>query len=351
MPSDTRADRPRGPAEVRPGADERRSGPDERLAGADERRLGPGGPVVSRMGLGLAALGRPAYITGGRAGDLPDRSVAGLRARTFAVLDAAYAAGIRYVDAARSYGRAEEFLAGWLAAPGHPGLVAGSKWGYRYTGDWRLDAAAHEVKEHSLAAFTAQLAQTRALLGDRLALYQVHSLTPDSSLLGDRELLAALGDLRDRGVLLGVSTSGPHQADVLRRALAASAGGRPLFGAAQVTWNVLEPSVGAAAAEAAAAGWAVLVKEALANGRLAPGAPGARPLSALAADRGVGEDAIALAAALANPWATVVLSGAVSTAQLHANLAALTVGDVAVPPGLAEPPGRYWATRAARPWQ
>jgi len=88
----------------------------DRAPGPDERRLGPGGPLVSRMGLGLAALGRPAYITGGRAGDLPDRSVAGLRARTFAVLDAAYAAGIRYADAARSYGRAEEFLAGWLAA-------------------------------------------------------------------------------------------------------------------------------------------------------------------------------------------------------------------------------------------
>ena len=342
MPSDASADR-RPP--------ERAPGLPERVPHPPQRTLGPGGPVVSRMGLGLAALGRPAYITGGRAADLPDRSVAALRARTFAVLDAAYAAGIRYADAARSYGRAEEFLAGWLAAPGHPGLIAGSKWGYRYTGDWRLDAAQHEVKEHSLAAFTAQLAETRALLGDRLALYQVHSLTPDSPLLGDRYLLAALGDLRDHGVLLGVTTSGPHQADVLRRAMEASAGGRPLFTAAQVTWNVLEPSVGAAAAQAAAAGWSVLVKEALANGRLTPGAPAARPLAALAAERGVTEDAIALAAALANPWATVVLSGAVSVGQLHANLAALTVGDVVPPPGLAEPPGRYWATRAARPWQ
>ena len=86
-------------------------------------------------------------------------------------------------------------------------------------------------------------------------------------------------------------------------------------------------------------------------GLAAPGAPAARPLAALAADRGVGEDAIALAAALANPWATVVLSGAVSVRQLHANLAALAIGDVAAPPGLAERPGTYWATRAARPWQ
>jgi aryl-alcohol dehydrogenase-like predicted oxidoreductase len=37
-----------------------------------------------------------------------------MRTLTATVLDAAYAGGIRYVDAARSYGRAEEFLADWL---------------------------------------------------------------------------------------------------------------------------------------------------------------------------------------------------------------------------------------------
>ena len=314
--------------------------------------LGPGGPAVSRVGLGLAALGRPAYITGGRGRDLPDRDVDALRARTFAVLDAAYAAGVRYVDAARSYGRAEEFLAGWLARPGHPGVVAGSKWGYRYTGGWRLDAGQHEVKEHSLAMFRAQLAESTELLGGWLALYQVHSLTTESGLFGDAGLLAALGELRDSGVLVGLTTSGPRQAEALRRALEVRAGGRPLFAAAQVTWNLLEPSVAPAAAEAAAGGWPVLVKEALANGRLAPGEADAGRLAALAAERGVGTDAIALAAALANPWATIVLSGAVTPGQLRANLAALTVGSL--PPDLAdlaEPPGAYWATRAARPWR
>ena len=189
--------------------------------------LGPGGPVVSRIGLGLAALGRPAYITAGRADDLPDRSVAGLRARTFAMLDAAYAAGIRYADAARSYGRAEEFLGGWLAERRHPDLIAGSKWGYRYTGGWRLDAEQQEVKEHSLAMFTAQLAETRALLGDRLALYQVHSLTVDSPLFTDPPLLAALARLRAEGVIIGMSAS------------AASSGGSPNNGESTVsecTW-------------------------------------------------------------------------------------------------------------------
>jgi aryl-alcohol dehydrogenase-like predicted oxidoreductase len=319
-------------------------------------RLGASGPVVSRIGLGLAALGRPAYITSGRDADLPDRSVAGLRVRTLEVLDAAYAAGIRYFDAARSYGRAEEFLAGWLATRLHGDAVAGSKWGYRYTGDWQLEAKVHEVKEHSLAMFTRQLGETRALLGDRLALYQVHSLTEDSPLLGDHALLAAMAELRDQGVLLGLSTSGPRQAETVRRALGVTAGGAPLFAAVQVTWNLLEPSVGAAAAEAAQAGLAVLVKEPVANGRLVPGGDAAvpdSPLARFAARAGATPDAVAIAAALAQPWATVVLSGAVSAAQLESNLAALRLAispGIAAELGLAEPAAAYWSARAARPW-
>ena len=319
--------------------------------GAPHRAARPTG--CPRIGLGLAALGRPAYITSGRKNDLPDRSVAGLRARTFAMLDAAYEAGIRYFDAARSYGRAEEFLGGWLAERDHADAVIGSKWGYRYTGGWRLDVKPQEVKEHSLAMFTAQLAQTRALLGDRLALYQVHSLTPESGLLDDPALLAALARLRDDGVIIGLTTSGPFQADTLRRALGVTVGGRPLFSAAQVTWNLLEPSVAPAAAQAAAAGWTILIKEALANGRLAPGGDPAGPparLGALAASRNVSVDEIAIAAALARPWAGVVLSGAVTPGQLQSNLAALAVTDLPQL-DLAEPPGAYWAERAARPWQ
>jgi aryl-alcohol dehydrogenase-like predicted oxidoreductase len=272
------------------------------------------------------------------------------------MLDTAYESGIRYFDAARSYGRAEEFLGGWLAARGYADAVCGSKWGYRYTGDWRLDADQQEVKEHSLAMVTAQLAQTRAALGDRLALYQVHSLTPESGLLNDRELLAALARLRAEGVLIGLTTSGPDQGDALRRAMQTTVDGQPLFTVAQVTWNLLEPSVAPAAAQAAAAGWTILVKEALANGRLAPGSGAASPpappapLAALAAARNVTADAIAIAAALANPWASVVLSGAVTPGQLQTNLTALAVGDVPEL-DLAEPPSAYWASRAARPWQ
>jgi aryl-alcohol dehydrogenase-like predicted oxidoreductase len=198
--------------------------------------------------------------------------------------------------------------------------------------------------------FTAQLAESRANLGDRLALYQVHSVTPDSPLFTDTPLLTALARLRAEGVIIGLTTSGPGQADTIRRALHLTVDGQQLVTAVQVTWNLLEPSAGLAAAEATSAGWAVLVKEAVANGRLTPAGEPPPEVTALAAAHGVTEDAIALAAALANPWASVVLSGAVTPAQLDQNLAALTVGPL---PGLglAEVPSAYWAARSARPWR
>jgi aryl-alcohol dehydrogenase-like predicted oxidoreductase len=61
-------------------------------------------------------------------------------------------------------------------------------------------------------------------------------------------------------------------------------------------------------------------------------------------------DAIAIAAALANPWATV-LSGAVTGEQLAANLAALTITDLDDRDlDMAEPAGAYWSARSHRPW-
>ncbi|MCT2583607.1 aldo/keto reductase [Actinophytocola gossypii] len=301
---------------------------------------------LQRTGLGLAALGRPAYINVGR-GELPaDRSVEAMRAATWAVLDDAYAAGVRWVDVARSYGRAEEFLAGWLDARTPADVTVSSKWGYAYVGDWRVDAPVHEVKEHSLARFTAQWAESRALLGERLALYQVHSLTPDSPLFDDLPLQDALAALPVR---VGFSTSGPRQADTVRRALALERHGRPVFTAVQSTWNVLEPSVGDALLEARSSGAHVLVKEALANGRLAVDPPA--PLAAVAERDDVGPDAVALAAALTRPWVDTVLLGPAGPGQLRSNLAALRVPDpTADLAGLVLAPEAYWADRAALSW-
>jgi aryl-alcohol dehydrogenase-like predicted oxidoreductase len=308
---------------------------------------------LPRLGFGLAAVGRPAYINLGRAADLPaDRTVEAMRDRAWAMLDAAYDAGVRYFDAARSYGRAEEFLAGWLERrPDVTDAVVGSKWGYTYTADWRPDADVHEVKDHGVATYDRQVAESRGLLGGRLDLYQIHSVTPDSPALTDRALHDRLADLAAEGVAVGFSTSGPAQAAAIRAALDITVDGLPLFTSVQSTYNVLEPSAGGALAEAHDAGCVVIVKEGMANGRLA-----AHPLlDSIAAEVGASADAVALAAVLRQPWVDVVLSGAATVGHLASNLTApavgLTSGQAARLAAAAESASAYWRRRGSLPWR
>jgi aryl-alcohol dehydrogenase-like predicted oxidoreductase len=303
------------------------------------RPLGSTGLRVTPIGLGLAAVGRPGYITLDREKDLgSDRSVTALEHRAHDVLSAAYDAGIRYFDAARSYGFAERFLASWLHQRALPtsAVTVGSKWGYTYVGDWQVDARVHEVKDHSLAALQRQTEESRALLGEYLDLYQIHSATLESGVLENRDVLEALARLRADGLVIGLSVSGPRQADVIRRALTVQVDGVNPFQTVQATWNVLEPSAGAALAEAHAAGWGVIIKEALANGRLAS------------------QDRLAMAAALANPWVDVVLSGAVTVEQLRSNAMAATMqlspNQLAELAKRAEPADQYWKERGQLAW-
>jgi aryl-alcohol dehydrogenase-like predicted oxidoreductase len=321
-----------------------------------ERQLGSTGLAVTRIGLGLAALGRPAYINLGRVEDLgPDRSVEALERRCHAVLDSAHAAGIRYVDAARSYGLAERFLASWLDARGVPAgaFTIGSKWGYSYTGAWRLDASAHEIKDPSLDALRRQIVESRALLGDRLQLYQVHSATLESGVLDDKHVLVELARLRSEGLVVGLSVSGPRQGETIDRALELRVDGVNLFQCVQATWNLLETSAAPALDRAHAHGCGVIVKEALANGRLtdAHAERTLKPLQHLTQSIHAPLDAIAFAAALANPSVDVVLSGAVTEAQLESNLRAFEIAstDLNVVPDMAQPPEEYWAARRDLP--
>jgi aryl-alcohol dehydrogenase-like predicted oxidoreductase len=307
--------------------------------------------AVNPVGLGLAAIGRPAYINLGRDGDLgDDRSRGELQRCAHAVLDAAWEAGVRYFDAARSYGLAEEFLASWLTAREYPGdsVVIGSKWGYTYTGQWRMTEPVQERKDLSATTLRRQLAETRDLLGDHLAVYQIHSATIQSGVFDDDELLADLAALRSSGVAVGVTVTGAGQAESIDRALEID-----IFDTVQATWNLLERSAAPALQRAHDAGLGVIVKEALANGRLTShGAENA--LLAYAKDRDVTPDAVALAAALAQPWSDIVLSGAVSPQMLASNLRALELIDdhsADVLPELSLDPGTYWQQRSELPWQ
>jgi aryl-alcohol dehydrogenase-like predicted oxidoreductase len=304
------------------------------------------------LGVGLAALGRPGYITLQHGGDFPEgRAVEAMRQRTHAVLDEAWALGVRHFDAARSYGLAEQFLGDWLRL--HPGrraeLTVGSKWGYTYVADWRVDVDVHETKDHSVETFERQWPETLEALGGPPDLYLVHSLTPDSPALDNPALLRALHDVADRGVRVGLSTSGPQQADVLERAVAM---GGP-FSAVQSTWNLLETSAGDALRRALDAGWHVALKETVANGRLTERGTPPGVVREVAGRHRTTVDAVAVAAALTAP-ATVVLLGPTTVEQLRGNVAALRVGlddaERAALLGCAEEPDTYWRARGALPW-
>jgi len=298
---------------------------------------------MASIGLGLAALGRPGYINLGHDEDLaPGRAVEDLRVRTHELLEQAWQAGVRYFDAARSYGLAEEFLGEWLTPERRTHLTIGSKWGYTYVGDWRPDADTHEVKSHDLATFERQWPETLQALGGPPDIYLVHSLTTDSPALDDKRLLDRLRELTDSGVRVGLSTSGPRQAETLRKAVGL---GTP-FSAVQATWNVLEPSAGPALAEAHDAGWFVVVKEAVANGRLTSRA-GETPFNEFAHQRGIAPDALAIGAAMAQPWADIVLSGATTASQLASNLAYRVDGPLTE---FTQQPEEYWTERSALPW-
>ena len=334
--------------------------------------LDRGGSRQTAMGLGLAALGRPGYINLGHGKDLGNLQsgettdsayeVASMQAHAATVLNAAWELGFRYYDAARSYGRAEQFLGHWLRsrkiAPDD--VTIASKWGYTYTAEWQIEAEAHEIKEHSLPVLQRQWQETAQELGAYLNLYQIHSATFESGVLENIDVLAELVRLKADNMAIGLTLSGPSQAEVLTRAIDVEIDGVALFDAVQATWNLLEPSAGDALAQASAAGFFVIVKEALANGRLTERnqAPEFSARLAMlqqeAARLNTTVDAVALAAVLAQPWPNVVLSGAATVEQVTSNASARSVAwdDTATYnlTAIGETAEQYWQTRSDLSW-
>ena len=321
--------------------------------------------MTARLGLGLAALGRPGYVTLNHASDLGGRyDPSIMESRAHAVLDAAFDAGLRYIDAARSYGRAEDFLASWLRRRAiEPGEISvASKWGYTYTAGWSPSATQHEVKDHSLAAFERQLAESVERLGRHLSVYQIHSVTAESKTLEDDALIDAIARLRTRGIRAGLSVSGAGQDVAIRRSLEVRRDGERVFDSVQATWNLLERGAGSALEDAHGAGMKVVVKESLANGRLTQGNRdeddvlylAVARIRDLAESRGTTIEMLALGAALARPWADIVLTGAATVGQVQSNVAAL---DLARDPELEEKlrsvsvdSTEYWRARSSFRW-
>jgi aryl-alcohol dehydrogenase-like predicted oxidoreductase len=314
----------------------------------------------SKIGLGLAALGRPDYINIRSEHDI-DKSVDGFRANAFKVLDESYALGIRDFDVAPSYGLGEEFLQDWIDSRDPKAVSLSTKFGYTYVANWALGhSGKHEIKEHSLAKLNAQWDVSKALLPN-LKIYQIHSATLDSGVLTNTKVLSRLHELKQQHPLkIGISSSGTEQVTIIEKAQAISFDGEDLFDSYQVTFNLFEQSCFDVLKSLLENGKTVIVKEALANGRVFKNAnyPEYQSvytyLEQLSIKYAVGVDAIALRFIIDDLEPSIILSGASNAHQLRQNLKALyfelNEDEISKLKSFAVSTKIYWQERGGLKW-
>ncbi len=219
------------------------------------------------LGLGTAALGRPQYINI-RQEDIPNQSIEAFRENGFKVLEKAYQLGVRYFDTAPGYGLAENLLLEWLQTKNDDTIQIGTKWGYTYVANFDVNAKIHEVKEHSLAKLNEQWEVSKSFL-PALKIYQIHSATLETKVLENPAVLNRLAFLKtEYNLQIGITTTGVNQVEVIKKALDISVEGNQLFDAYQVTYNILDQSVVDIVETLSITGKSIIVKEAMANGRL-----------------------------------------------------------------------------------
>lgn len=223
---------------------------------------------TTQIGLGLAALGRPEYINIRDNYDI-DKSISEFKKNTFDVLDNAYKSGIRYFDIAPSYGKGEQFLLEWHQEKKYHDVYFGTKWGYTYVADWQLNYnGKHEIKEHSLEKLIEQWETSKALLPN-LKYYQIHSATLDSSVLENTSVHQKLAELSTKfDIKIGLSASGVHQSEIVKTALKIKVDNQQLFDVFQITYNFLEQSTKEIIKKLYKLNKTIIIKEALANGRI-----------------------------------------------------------------------------------
>ncbi|MFI1773160.1 aldo/keto reductase [Thalassobellus citreus] len=316
--------------------------------------------METQIGLGLAALGRPEYINI-RTNNSIDKSEEAFKNNTFSVLDEAYKLGVRYFDTAPSYGKGEAFLQEWNNTNNHTDVVLGTKWGYTYKANWELGyTGKHEVKEHSLEKLMEQWQVSKDML-PKLKYYQVHSATFESGLLENRDVLNQLYKLKkETGLQIGITTSGENQKDVLEAALKIEVVGESLFDSFQVTYNVFEQSTCSVLNKIIKSGKTVIIKEALANGRVFENEKflnyqkAYKIIKQLSEKYKVGFDALALRFVIDNLKPAYVLSGASNKIQLEENLKALsfsfTEEELEILKTLKVSSENYWEERSKMNW-
>lgn len=312
-----------------------------------------------RLGLGTAALGRPQYINV-RQKNSDNSNLETFRKHSFSVLEEAYHSGIRYFDTAPGYGLAEELLLEWLHTKDDKTIEVGTKWGYTYTANFDINATVHEVKEHSLSKLNEQWNFSKQLI-PYLKVYQIHSATIETGVLENRAVLEQLAFLKKKYHLkIGLTTTGKNQISVIKKALDVSVDGEQLFDLFQVTYNFLEQSLQEISAELLLQKKSIVVKEALANGRIFRNekyphyAEMYSVLENLSKKYNVGVDAISLKYCEQTIANSIVLSGVSSSKQLKENLKmnsfSLANEDIKSLNSVKTSPELYWTERKQLQW-
>lgn len=277
------------------------------------------------IGLGTAAIGRPQYINL-RLEATVDIGLEAFKKKGRSELDEAYRKGIRYFDTSPGYGLAEQLLIDWISDNKYKDVEISTKWGYTYVANFDPKAKIHEIKEHSLKKLNEQWEQSKKLL-PYLTSYQIHSATFDSGVLDNIEVLQRLRKLKtEYGLLIGLTTSGANQVDVINKSMEIQMGGSDLFDVFQVTYNILDQSLSQIAKKLVSKSKRIVIKEALANGRIFPNHNYPQyelmylELEQLAAKYKVGIDAIALRFCMDSISPFMVLSGASNKSHITENL-------------------------------
>lgn len=314
---------------------------------------------IQKIGLGTAAIGRPQYINI-RQEATTEFSFDDFREKGLEMLDTAYGQGIRYFDTAPGYGMAEQLLIDWIAEKDDATIEVATKWGYTYVANFDPTAKQHEVKEHSLEKLNEQWEQSKTLF-PLLTTYQIHSATFETGVLENEKILHRLAELKNKhGILMGLSTTGANQVEVIKKALDVEVEGNSLFDVFQVTYNIFDQSLALISNQFLNEHKRLVIKEALANGRVFPNEKYShytrtfKILNDLAEKYGVGVDAIALRFCIDSIPVFKVLSGAANEQHLSDNLKAtrfeLEENEIEILKELKISPDNYWNERKQLGW-
>ena len=165
---------------------------------------------------------------------------------------------------------------------------------------------------------------------------------------------------KTHSILIGLSTSGDNQNEIIQKALDITINNQSLFDSFQVTYNVFDQSLLSISKNLIKLKKQIIVKEALANGRVFPNKnyPNYnvmyKALGSMATKYNVGVDAIALRFCMdtINPY--MVLSGAAEAPHIGSNLQAdsfqLSPTELDQIKALATTPSTYWNERKCLVW-